>query len=107
MAADKRYSLDHMGHGYWVTRTPHIRKDEWHVFVARRPDLRLPDPIFGEMPVGYESRPNLPEFVWLDAALPSKVLFTEGAIFIEDSGPEAAQFALAAAEYFGATAQEG
>lgn len=95
-----------MGHGYWVTRTPNIRKDEWHAFVASRSDLRLPDPIFGEMPDDFENRPNLPEFVWWIAGRPSKVLFTKGAIFIEACGQEAAQFALAAAEYFEATAQE-
>lgn len=101
-----RPKLERMGHGYWVTRTPDIHKDEWHAFVASCPDLRLPNRIFGEMPDGFESRPNLPEFVWLNVGTPSKILFSKGAIFIDASGQEAAQFALAAAEYFGATAQE-
>jgi hypothetical protein len=99
--------LDRMGRGFWITRTPDIRKDEWRAFVKKRSDLRSPDESFGEMPDGLEARPNLPEFVWWMAGIPSKVLFSKGTIFIEAEGAEAAAFARSVAEHFGGDVQEG
>lgn len=98
-----------MGHGFWIQRSPTIRKDEWYSFVASQPDLAEPSEQFGHFPEHRENRPNLPEFVWWtrDTALPGKVIFVRGSIFIEASDAEAGAFAKRIAEHFNGTAQEG
>ena len=94
-----------MGHGYWISRTPPIRKEEWRTFVASFPGLNLPNPAFGEFPATQDA-PDLPEFVWWAGRLPCKVLFSSGDVLIEEGGPEARDFAERVAKFFGGVAAE-
>ena len=97
-----------MDHGFWITRSPAIRKEEWRAFIASELELDTPSDQFGEFPANQESAPNLPEFAWWTRsnALPAKVLFTSGRIFIEAGDAEAAALARRIAQHFGGTEQE-
>jgi hypothetical protein len=100
------FTLNRMGHGFWITRERSISKDEWRAFVASRADLSLPNEAFGEIPDGGAAKPNLPEFAWWAGRMPVKVLFSASGIFIEEGGVDAAAFALECAAQLGGTAQE-
>jgi hypothetical protein len=91
-------------------REPPIEAGEWLTFAAARPELQIPDEIFGEAPGGKALKLSTVGFRWWmnhSSGMPVPVVLSIGAIHIGVGDPSAREYAEELAAHFNAYVQEG